>query len=85
MFVKVFIKRPIKEGEDDQAFSLLKKLRTIAMDHQGYISGETLVNVENPQELMVISTWQSLEDWERWRESEQTIKNISRNQSIGCF
>ena len=71
MFVKVFISRPIEEGKDRQAFSLLKKLRSSAMNHPGYISGETLVRTEDPQELVVISTWQSLEDWEAWRESDE--------------
>ena len=70
MFVKVFIRRPIKEGKDGQAFSLLKKLRSNAMNHQGYISGETLVSTDDPKEMMVISIWESLEDWENWKESK---------------
>jgi heme-degrading monooxygenase HmoA len=70
MFVKVFIQRPIKEGKDREAFTLLKKLRSNAMNHQGYVTGETLVSTEDPQEMVVVSTWHSLEDWERWKESE---------------
>ncbi|RLB78881.1 MAG: antibiotic biosynthesis monooxygenase, partial [Deltaproteobacteria bacterium] len=37
----------------------------------GYISGETLRNIDDPEEYLVISTWQSLEDWQRWAKSEQ--------------
>ena len=70
MFVKVFIRRPIKKGMDGVAFSLLKALRSKAMNHQGYFSGETLVRTDDPQELVVVSTWQSLEDWDNWKESK---------------
>ena len=70
MFVKVLIRRPIKEGKDVQAFSLLKKLRSHATNQQVYISGETLVNTDDPQEMIVLSTWHSLEDWEEWRNSK---------------
>ena len=70
MLVKVFIKRYIQEGKDVQAFELIKKIRQGAMNHKGYISGETLVKTTNPQEIMVISTWQSMENWNSWKESE---------------
>ena len=42
---------------------LLVELRSIANRQAGYISGETLRNVNNPEEYVVISTWRSLEDW----------------------
>jgi heme-degrading monooxygenase HmoA len=70
MFVKAIIQRPIKKGKDSQAFSLLRKIRSNAMNHQGYISGTTMVSTEDPQEMVVISTWQSLGDWEKWKESK---------------
>jgi len=71
MLVKVFIRRHIKEGKDKEAFTLLKKLRSLAMNQEGYISGETLIRAEDPQEIMVVSTWHGMENWAEWRESEQ--------------
>ncbi len=50
---------------------LLVELRSIANRQAGYISGETLRNVNNPEEYVVISTWRSLEDWERWFANEK--------------
>lgn len=70
MIVKVFIRRHLKEGNDREAFSLLKKIRLKAMEYEGYISGDTLVNTNDLQEIMVISTWQSLDNWNTWKESE---------------
>jgi heme-degrading monooxygenase HmoA len=70
MKVRVFIRRKFKEGKDMVAFRLLKKIRLNAMEYEGYISGETLVSTNDPQEIMVISTWQNMEDWNSWKESE---------------
>ena len=70
MLVKVFIRRPMKDGKVKEAFTLLKKLRSIAVKHKGYISGETLVSTEDPKEIMVISTWQSMEDWNSWKNNK---------------
>ena len=70
MRVRVFIRRKIEEGKDTEAFRLLKKIRLNAMEYEGYISGETLVRTNDPQEIMVISTWQNMEDWNSWKESE---------------
>ncbi|MCP4691763.1 MAG: hypothetical protein GY859_27195 [Desulfobacterales bacterium] len=67
MLVKVFIKRRIKSGKEMEVFSLLKKLRFNAMNQEGYISGESLVSAEDAQSVMVISTWQSRENWEAWK------------------
>lgn len=36
------------------------------MGQEGYISGETLRNVDNPSEIIVISTWNKLSDWKAW-------------------
>ncbi len=36
------------------------------MAQPGYISGETLINADDPQEVLVISTWDSLEHWDAW-------------------
>ena len=71
MLVKVFIKRQVEKGKEMEFLSLLKKLRTLAMNHQGYISGETLISIDDPQSVIVISTWQSTEDWNEWKESEE--------------
>ena len=54
---------------------LLKDARALAFRQPGYISGETMRNVADPYEYLVISTWKSIEDWERWFANPQR-KNI---------
>jgi len=82
MAVKVFIKRHVKEGKVDDAYRLLNKLRSEAMNQPGYISGETLVNHYDYRSITVISTWQSVEDWISWEESENRAANESELENL---
>ncbi|MBT8356315.1 MAG: antibiotic biosynthesis monooxygenase [Deltaproteobacteria bacterium] len=70
MAVKVFIKRQVPEEKARDIIPLVRQMRSLATNHQGYISGETLRNLERPEEFMVISTWQSSQDWKQWIQSE---------------
>ena len=71
MAVKVFIKRYIKAGKTEAAVELLKDVRSRALKQPGYISGETLVNHYDPCNITVVSTWQTIDDWIRWQESDE--------------
>lgn len=75
MVVKVFIKRQIKEGKTREVFALLNKFRSDAMKQKGYISGETLINHDEPQEILVVSMWQGVENWLTWKENPERKAN----------
>ena len=77
MLTIVFIKRHMQAGAEKEFFALIKKLRSNAMGHDGYISGETLSRYDRPGEYLVISTWQSVEDWQAW-EKDSERQEISR-------
>jgi heme-degrading monooxygenase HmoA len=66
MAIKVIITRKVTGGKEEDLFPLLGELRSKAMEQKGYISGETLKGISDPDEFMVISTWRSLEDWNTW-------------------
>ena len=74
MAVKIFIKRSIPPDKADEALPLFQKLRSVAMDQPGYISGETLQNVDTPGEIVVISTWQTVDDWRQWVNHKERLK-----------
>jgi heme-degrading monooxygenase HmoA len=80
MAVKVLIKRRFKEGKDKEVFALLNKFRAEAMLQTGYITGESLVNVDDPQKILVISTWQSMENWLNWKEDPGRKTNEAKLQ-----
>ena len=70
MSIEVMIKRKIKQGPGARKLvPLILQLRTLATYQPGYISGRTLFNVENPEDCLVISEWQSIEDWYGWQKS----------------
>ncbi|MBU0986746.1 MAG: antibiotic biosynthesis monooxygenase [Proteobacteria bacterium] len=71
MAVKVFIKRSVQEHKAEALKPLLKKLRNLAMNQPGYVSGETFKRIDRPGENLVISTWQSMDDWRKWVLSEE--------------
>lgn len=71
MIAKILIKRRFKEGHTPQIVSLLNDVRRLAMTMPGYQSGETLTRSGFPNEMVVISTWASLEEWEAWKNSEE--------------
>ena len=72
MSVEVMIKRKIKQGPQAKTVvPLVLQLRSLATYQPGYISGRTLFNVENPEDCLVISEWQTLEDWYGWMKNKE--------------
>lgn len=71
MAVKVLIKRKISDSNKPALGQLFLKLRILAMQQQGYIGGETLKRVDAPNEVLVISRWQTLDDWSAWLVSSE--------------
>ncbi len=75
MVVKVIIKRKIQEGKAREVFALLNKFRSDAMNQRGYISGETLINHDDPLEILVVSMWHGMENWLKWKENPERRAN----------
>ena len=71
MIAKIIIKRRFVKENTPQIISLLNKMRSIAMDQTGYISGETLMQKDFPENMAVIATWQRMKDWMAWKASEE--------------
>jgi heme-degrading monooxygenase HmoA len=71
MAVKILIKRSIGQEVVPVIRPLIVELRAHAMRQPGYISGETLKCIDRPGEYLVISTWQSLDDWNKWLNSQE--------------
>ena len=78
MNAKILIKRRFKKGKKKEIIALLRELRSGALHQPGYISGETLSSSEDPQVLMVIGTWQDMENWYNWKQNNtrQTLEKM---------
>ena len=74
MAISVLIKRTFSDKEKAAKLApLIVKLRSLATIQPGYITGKTYGCMDCPGEYLVISTWNSLDDWNRWLQSEQRM------------
>ena len=74
MAVKIIIVRHVPPEKQSEIKPLLLQMRSAAHAQSGYVSGETLINYDDPEEHLVISTWKSLEDWKSWICDERRIE-----------
>ncbi len=66
MAVKVLMTRKAPEKKNQELTNLLKELRGLVIHQPGYISGETFRRVDEPGEILVIATWQTVDDYMKW-------------------
>jgi len=71
MSVKILITRTVPGNKGKEMLKLFKEMRSLATSQAGYISGETLKSNDRPDVFLVISTWQSAQDWEKWLLSKE--------------
>ncbi len=71
MTIKVLITRRIPEEKRSELLPLLIRLRKRATSRPGYISGQTLQNYEDPEDVLVIGSWQSVDSWIAWRDNPE--------------
>jgi heme oxygenase (mycobilin-producing) len=92
MAVKVLITRQFTEGKQKQAYKTIMELRSLATLQQGYMSGETLIGADDPNKVVVISSWISRKRWEDWQ-SNPKRKEVAKSmeallespERVECF
>lgn len=82
MAVKIIIRRKVPKGKDTQLLPLLLELRSKAITQPGYVSGETLRNVNEPEDFVVISTWKSLADWRTWEGNKERGEILRKIEAL---
>lgn len=53
---------------------MLRELRKEAMHQPRYISGTTLIGVEDRSSVSIETIWESIKDWKEWEKSQTQIK-----------
>jgi heme-degrading monooxygenase HmoA len=72
MAISVMIQRTFKDEQIAAKLApLIVKLRSLATIQPGYITGKTFRCLDCPGEYLVISTWNVIEDWDRWLKSRE--------------
>ncbi len=75
MAITVFIQRKFSDKEKAAKLApLIVEIRSLATMQPGYITGKTFRCLDCPGEYIVISTWNSLDDWNNWLQREQRMK-----------
>jgi len=74
MTVRVVIEREVEPGHEAKLQQLMMQARSKAVKSKGYISGETLRAVDNPNKFLVLSNWNSAEDWKAWEKNPERGK-----------
>ncbi len=74
MTVSIIIKRVLQnEKMVKELAPLIIQLRSRAMLQPGFITSQTFSCLDCQGEYMVISTWNSLEDWNKWMHSKERM------------
>lgn len=66
--IKVIIEYILKNSADIQP--ILRKLRSHAMTFPGFISAENLRNEKDGSIVVMIQTWEIIENWRAWEPSK---------------
>jgi heme-degrading monooxygenase HmoA len=82
MAVRIIIDRKVKKGNELDFAKLLRELRSKAIPSKGYISGETLRALNDPHNYIVITTWQSVDDWIKWEKNPERKKIQAKIERI---
>ncbi|WDP89279.1 MAG: antibiotic biosynthesis monooxygenase [Desulfobacter sp.] len=71
MAVTVLIRRKVATGKGELLENLYRELIALAMSQKGYIGAETMRRTDLSHEYLIISKWESVEDWSTWLISEK--------------
>ena len=71
MAVHVVIKRRFRINQPEKLIPLMKELNDRAKTQPGYVSTNTLQSTEDLGEYLVISVWETVDDWENWFATSQ--------------
>lgn len=71
MTIKIIITRNVPKEKARDIIPLFRQMRALAIQQPGYISGETLKSTDRPDTFIVISSWETADDWERWLLSKE--------------
>ena len=82
MAIKIIITRTFKDANLKDAQAMLIQARSNAMREKGYISSETLASMDNPAKKVVLTMWQTREDWENYKNSPARQENERKYSEI---
>lgn len=75
MAVSIIIRRSVKDEKIARLLApFIVQLRSMATAQPGFLTGQTFSCLDCQGEYLVISTWNTLEDWNKWMNSKERQK-----------
>ena len=71
MQVTVITELHVAPHQADHALAIATELRANAIRQPGFITGETLIDIEDHQKVVMFANWGSLEDWKLFETSAE--------------
>jgi len=78
--IRVLINRHVREGCLDDYVNSIRNARKKVLNFDGFIAGELLEEKSNSNHAIIISCWESFDDWEAWYDSDER-KQVSQEMS----
>ena len=69
--IRVIIERFIAESLESNYEITAKQTLQKAIQAPGFISGESLKDIQNERHRVVLCNWRSLQDWQAWLSSHE--------------
>lgn len=69
--IRVIIEREIKPGACDEYFTLIRQAKKEATTKDGFLGGELLHDVDNDHRVVILASWDNLESWNLWNNSDE--------------
>jgi len=67
VIIERFIAESLEANYEDAAKDTLQK----AIRAPGFISGESLKDIQNPRHRFILCNWRSIQDWQIWQQSHE--------------
>ncbi len=82
MAVTVLIRRKVTSGKMELLENIYRELVVLAVQQKGYLSAESMRRVDVPDEHLVISKWEQIDDWAKWLISEARMEFQERIDAL---
>lgn len=80
--IKVLIDRQIADDMESTYEEAIKHTLNAIVAAPGYVSGASYKDCSDPNHRIIITNWQSQEDWSQWSHSEERKNVIAAIQPI---
>ena len=69
--IRVLIERHIAESLEPVYEERSRRVLQSAVSAPGFVSGETLVDSNDPNHRFTLANWRTEADWQRWHQSDE--------------